>query len=97
MKKIILFLITGFLLASCTNSVKLNVEDTVKQDQTYMKNKVKKENKWFETQITLKEFLDEECTGEISNITNVFQVAAPDFILILQYYGKFGFLYNIIN
>lgn len=32
MKKIILFLITGFLLASCTNSVKLNVEDTVKQD-----------------------------------------------------------------
>lgn len=52
----------------------LNVENVTGTDKQYMFTNYGADYRWFETQITMKDFLDEETDGTIESITNVFQV-----------------------
>ena len=82
MKKILFILLCSVMLfASCSSchkkkdnvSTELNVENIVSADKEYMLSNYG-EYTWFETCIVLQDFLDEECDGTISGISNVFQV-----------------------
>ena len=62
--------------ASFSGSGKLVVEQTISTDRQAMFLKTNKDNesyRWYETNIKLKNFLDEENDGEIDMIVNVFQ------------------------
>lgn len=52
----------------------LVVENTISSDREYMFLKYGGDYRWFETSIQMKDFMDEETTGEIEMITSVFQV-----------------------
>lgn len=54
-------------------STELVVENTVSTDREYMFTNYGEEYRWYETCVLLKEYLDEECTGSIAGISNVFQ------------------------
>lgn len=89
MKKFILFAsvaITIMMMASCQSCTK-RVDPVVVQEDTAIVvetvNQADFDNmslqfgptgfKWYETNILLKEFLDEECTGEIQELVNIYQ------------------------
>lgn len=83
MKKFLTFLMAfAFLLgvSSCTSCNKEEkqdnlVEQTVKQDREYMCNNYGCGYIYFETQIKLTEYIDEDgCTGDVASILNVFQI-----------------------
>ena len=82
MKKYIYLFAVLALFTACTGCKKkqilstksLNVEQVTSVDKEYMFINYGKDYRWFETCVTLEEFLDEENTGTIKNITNVFQV-----------------------
>lgn len=83
MKRITLFLLLTVCLfiTSCSSchkkkdnvSTELNVESVITTDKEYMLTNYG-EYSWFETCIVLQNFLDEECDGTVSGISNVFQV-----------------------
>lgn len=84
MKKIILFLMASVLLlgaVSCTScnqekqKMETVVEKTIQSDRTYMCDNYGCANRWYETTVQLNEYLDEDCTGTVYGVTNVFQVA----------------------
>ena len=52
----------------------LIVENAISLDRQYMFVNYGGDYRWFETCIVLKDFLDEECDGTITGISNVFQV-----------------------
>jgi len=52
----------------------LNVEHLISMDRQYMYTNYAKDYRWFETCITLKDFLDEENDGTITSVSNIFQV-----------------------
>jgi len=52
----------------------LNVEHVIAMDRQYMYTNYAKDYRWFETCITLKDFLDEENDGTVTSVSNVFQV-----------------------
>lgn len=50
------------------------VENVVKADRDYMTENYGNTYVWYETQISLNDYLDEECDGSFSKIVDVFQV-----------------------
>ena len=50
------------------------VENVVKADRDYMTENYGNTYVWYETQISLNDYLDEECDGSFSEIVDVFQV-----------------------
>lgn len=83
MKKIFLLgCLALFTACQCsTNKVEdvktLNLETTISMDREDMYVSYK-DYKWFESEIVLKDYLNEECDGTIENITNVFQITEND-------------------
>lgn len=51
----------------------LNVEHAIATDKEEMYAQYNKDYRWFETSVVYKDFLDEETTGEVEEILNVFQ------------------------
>lgn len=49
------------------------VENVVNTDKQYMFTNYEKDWRWYETCIVLKDFLDEECDGTITGVSNIFQ------------------------
>ena len=88
MKKILLMLMVGLIVAGCSCSkknpkeqeiVKIVVENTISTDREAMA--LKNSNyKWFETGILFEKYLDEENDGTISEVVNVFQTVEGDSI-----------------
>ncbi|MDY5968680.1 MAG: hypothetical protein SPJ13_01510 [Bacteroidales bacterium] len=84
MKRILAFLMTFALLLGATSCTSCNKE--VKQMETVVEQVVQSDRQWmcdqfgndyiyYETQIVLKEWLDDEnCTGTVASILNVFQI-----------------------
>lgn len=58
--------------------VKIDVENAISADREYMFLNYGEGYFWYETQITLDEYLDELCCGSVASVTNVFQVASSD-------------------
>jgi hypothetical protein len=50
------------------------VENVLEKDINYMYSNYDTNYVWFETQIVLDDYLDEECDGSIERVTNIFQV-----------------------
>lgn len=89
MRKLLLFMVTivTLMFTSCKqcsteskplfgSSGKLVVEQTISTDRQAMFLKTNKDNenyRWYETNVKLKNFLDEENDGEIDMIVNIFQ------------------------
>ena len=71
-----------FAMVSC-NLFKSNdkeevvVENVITNDINYMYENYGDTYVWYESQIYLNDFLDEECDGSFSKIVNVFQVVTP--------------------
>lgn len=88
MKKILLMLMVGLIVAGCSCSkknpkeqgiAKIVVENTVSTDREAMA--LKNPNyKWFKTGILFEKYLDEENDGTISEVVNVFQTVEGDSI-----------------
>ena len=88
MKKILLMLMAGLIVAGCSCSkknpkeqeiAKIVVENTISTDREAMA--LKNPNyKWFETGILFEKYLDEENDGTISEVVNVFQTVEGDSI-----------------
>lgn len=88
MKKILLMLMVGLIVAGCSCSrknpkeqeiAKIVVENTISTDREAMA--LKNLNyKWFETGILFEKYLDEENDGTISEVVNVFQTVEGDSI-----------------
>lgn len=84
MKKIIMFLMASVLLLGATSCTSCNgekqkmetmVEQTIKSDRAYMCDHYGCIYRYYETQLVLNEYLDEEgCTGTVDSVTNVFQI-----------------------
>lgn len=85
MKKGILFVLCAIMLlfASCNGCKKvpeaakvaeLNVEQVTNTDKQYMFTNYGTDYRWYESCIVLKDFMDEECDGTVTGISNVFQV-----------------------
>lgn len=55
------------------DSLGVNVEKTITLDKEYMFLNYGSDFRWFETCILLDEFLDEECDGSVSGVSNIFQ------------------------
>ena len=89
MKKFILFAsvaIATLMMASCQSCTKKVDPVVVPKDTTIVVETVNQTDfnnmslqfgptdfKWYETNILLKEFLDEECSGEIQELVNIYQ------------------------
>ena len=56
--------------------VKIDVENAISADREYMFLNYGEGYFWYETQITLDEYLDELCCGSVASVTNVFQVSS---------------------
>ncbi len=54
----------------------LVVENVISTDREYMFMNYGDDYRWFETCIVLQDFLDEECDGTVTGLSNVFQVVA---------------------
>lgn len=88
MKKFLMFLMASVLLfgaSSCTScnkekqKMETMVENTIKSDLAYMCENYGCMYTWYEADILLNEFLDDEdCTGTVYGITNVFQVIVDE-------------------
>ena len=52
----------------------LNVEHLISTDRQYMFTNYGGDYRWFESCIVLKDFMDEECDGTVTGVSNVFQV-----------------------
>lgn len=87
MKKVLLLFLIG-LFASCTKcskpqekadvmdsvaTAKMNVENIISTDREDMFLNYAEDYRWFETCIVLQDFLDEECDGTVTGVSNVFQ------------------------
>jgi len=57
----------------CSSNPELNVEHSIAMDRQFMYANYADDYRWFETNIVLKDFMDEECDGTIVSIRNVFQ------------------------
>lgn len=83
-----MFLMASVLLlgaASCTScnqekqKMETMVEQTIKSDRTYMCENYGCVYVWYESSITLNDFLDaEDCDGTVFGVANVFQVSTED-------------------
>lgn len=80
MKKFVLMalMMSAVLMGACNKTVRLNkeinVEATISDDKEFVSN-IYGCYDWFETSITLDEYLDApNCTGNIASVTNIFQV-----------------------
>ena len=60
--------------AEVVTTSELIVENAISLDRQYMFNNYGGDYRWFESCITLKDFIDEECDGAVASIANVFQV-----------------------
>ena len=89
MKKVLFVILTllTVLFYSCTGCKNKNTEEVITDsiaewvvenvtnaDKQYMFTNYGKDYRWFESCIVLKDFLDEECDGTVTGISNVFQV-----------------------
>lgn len=80
MKKILLLILTSFVLFSCekekkvvSQEVNFLVEDVISTDRQDMFINHAKDYRWFETCMRLNNFLDEENDGSLAEVVNVFQ------------------------
>lgn len=79
----------------------MNVENITGMDKQYMFTNYGGDYRWFETQITMKDFLDEETDGTIENITNVFQVVeqvsptSADVFVVLASHSTDSTVYDV--
>ena len=87
MKRLILFMVLLFIglgIISCNSNkqkkeikpdtVGLVVENTISTDREYMYLHAGKNYRWFETQVTLKNYLDEDSTSsDVEKIVSIFQ------------------------
>lgn len=55
------------------NDSTMVVENIINLDKQYMFNNFEKDWRWYESCIVLKDFLDEECDGTITGVSNIFQ------------------------
>ena len=84
MKRLIYFviLVLSIILVSCKEEKKANLipENIISTDREYMTLNYGKDYRWFETTILMKDYLDEETTGEIELIESIFQMVymSPD-------------------
>lgn len=86
MKKIIfsaLLAVAGFVFTSCSScqskqgneeKAEFVVENVISVDREAMYNTYGGDYIWFTTIISLEEYLDEECTGAIDSLYNVFEI-----------------------
>ena len=84
MKKVFILLAAVAVLIGCSCENKktpevvakadLNVEKVISVDREHMYLSYGEGYRWFESCILLKDYLDEECDGTVSGISNVFQV-----------------------
>lgn len=76
MKKLFyLFALSVLSFTSCTKE--LDVEKTIANDKQSIFLKYGNYT-WFETQVLLKDYLDEECDGSIESISSVYQIVNGD-------------------
>lgn len=82
--KILTFILIVFIavvIASCCCHRKaepFSVESVTRADEKYMSDEYKNSTiKWYETQITLKNYLDEDYPMEIESVETVFQAVVP--------------------
>lgn len=57
---------------------KYAVENVVSTDKKYMLVNYGGDYRWYETCVLLKDYLDEDCNGDIAGVSNVFQVVTMD-------------------
>ena len=57
---------------------KYAVENVVSTDKQYMFVNYGGDYRWYETCVLLKDYLDEDCNGDIAGVSNVFQVVTMD-------------------
>lgn len=67
----------------------LNVEHSIALDRQFMFLNYSEDYRWFETNVVLKDFMDEECDGTILSIRNVFQYVID--------YGKSADVYVVLS
>ena len=82
--KFLIFILAVFALVAVTScyhhkkSEPFSVENVTKADEKYMSNEYKNSTiKWYETQITLKNYLDGDAPMEIESVETVFQAVVP--------------------
>lgn len=82
--KFLIFILAVFAVVAVTScyhhkkSEPFSVESVTKADEKYMSNEYKNSTiKWYETQITLKNYLDEDAPMEIESVETVFQAVVP--------------------
>lgn len=77
MKRLIYFviLVLSIMLVSCKEEKKANLipENIISTDREYMALNYGEDYTWFETVIVMKDYLDEESTGEIESVESIFQ------------------------
>lgn len=85
MKKFVYFLMAfALLLGACKGNkeeqmFQTTVEQTVQADYTYMSENYDSTFVWFESSITLKNYIDDEnCDGSFVTVRNIFQTTVPD-------------------
>lgn len=75
MKKIIILTLLLGLFSSCTScrteEYQINVEQTIKEDLSKVSDR---DYKWYETEVLMNNFLDEETDGSINKVTNIIQL-----------------------
>lgn len=85
---------------SVQNVAELIVENTISTDRQYMHVNYG-DYRWYETCVLLKDFLDEECDGTISGISNIFQYivsqdsTSADVAVVLSAYGDGKHVYEV--
>lgn len=67
----------------------LNVEHSIALDRQFMFLNYAEDYRWFETNVVLKDFMDEECDGTVLSIRNVFQYVID--------YGKSADVYVVLS
>lgn len=77
MKKSLLFILIALLVSSCkcTRTQDLNLENAIAKDKEYMYLNYDSSFVWYESSILMQDFLDQDPSGKILGISNVFQAS----------------------
>ena len=69
--------IIGLSINSCKYTNEIVVENTISTDRNIMSTKVSKDYIWYETDVILKDWMDEKNNNDIKEVINIFQVLEP--------------------
>lgn len=88
----LLLAIAGIMVTGCSSCksenkkqdvvAELDVDNVISTDREWMFLNADENYKWYETSVTLKNFLDEENDGTVESITDVFQTNDPKVFII---------------